>query len=134
MADIVVTARLENTCDRGVVEQGYSDASAVRATSMEVVVNTATAMLMLPETVVECLGLEVQQSAMVVNDDGSREIRPIAGPVTIELSGRSTCTSCLVGPPASVASVGRIVLLQLDLIVGGPGLYPRHPDYPLLRL
>ena len=94
MADIVVTARLENTCDRGVVEQNYSDASAVRATSMEVVVNTATAMLMPPGTVVECLGLEAQQSAMVVNDDGSREIRPIAG----------------------------------------PGLYPRHPDYPLLRL
>ena len=136
MSELVAVARLENTFDRGIVEQGYGDAGAIRATSVEVVVNTAAAMLMLPETVVERLGLETRRRAIVVDADGSREIRPVAGPVTVEICGRSACTSCIVGPPMSVASVGRSVLLELDLISGGlgPGLYPRHPDYPILRL
>ena len=136
MRDIVVTAWLENTCDRGSFEQGYSDASAIRATGVEVIVDTGTAMLILPETVVERLGLEVRRRVMVAYADGSREMRPIAGPVTVEICGRSACTSCIVGPSMSAASVGRSLLMELDLIAGGhrPGLYPRHPEHPILRV
>ena len=136
MGDIVVTAWLENTCDRGSFERGYSDASAIRATSVEAIMDTGAAMLMLPATVVERLGLEARRRAMVTDADGGREMRPIAGPVTVEICGRSAYTSCVVGPPMSAASVGRSLLLELDLIAGGhePGLYPRHPEHPILRV
>ena len=136
MGEATVTAKLENAYDRGSFEQGYSDANAVRATRIGVAVDIANAMLMLPETVVQRLGLEVQRSVIVCDADGGRALRPVAGPVTVELCGRSMCTSCIVGPPMSTASVGRIVLLELDLLVGAapPGLYPRHPDHPILSL
>ncbi len=136
MGEIVVTAKLENTEDRGSFKRGFHDESGVRSTSIEAIVDTGAAMLMLPQNVVERLGLETQRTAVVTYADDRREERSIAGPVTIELCGRFMHTSCIVGPPLSEALIGQIILQELDLIAdcAKPSLYPRVPDYPLLSL
>lgn len=136
MGEIVVTAKLENTEDRGSFKRGFHDEASIRATSIDAIVDTGAAMLMLPQNIVERLGLEVQRTAIVTYADDRREERPIAGPVTIELCGRFMHTSCIVGPPLSEALTGQIVLQELDLIADCPrhSLHPRVPDYPLLSL
>ncbi len=136
MGEIVVTAKLENTEDRGSYKRGFHDEADIRATSVEAIVDTGAAMLMLPQNVVERLGLEVQRTAIVTYADDRREERSIAGPVTIELCGRFMHTSCIVGPPLSEALIGQIVLQELDLIAdcARHNLHPRVPDYPLLSL
>lgn len=136
MGEIVVTAKLENANDRGSFEQGYREESSIRSTSVEAIVDTGAAMLMLPQNVVDRLGLRVQHTAIVTYADDRKEERPVAGPLNIELCGRFMPTFCIVGPPLSEALVGQIVLQQLDLIAdcAQHSLYPRQPDYPLLSL
>ncbi len=136
MGEIVVTAKLENTEDRGGFKRGFHDEANIRTTNIEAIVDTGAAMLMLPQNVVERLGLEVQRTAIVTYADDRREERSIAGPVTIELCGRFMHTSCIVGPPLSEALIGQIVLQELDLIAdcARHSLHPRVPDYPLLSL
>lgn len=136
MGEIVVTARLENGNDRGSFEQGYRDEASIRSTSIEAIVDTGAAMLVLPQNVVERLGLKAQRTAVVTYADDRKEERPVAGPLNIELCGRFMHTSCIVGPPLSEALIGQIVLQELDLIAdcARHSLYPRQPDYPLLSL
>ena len=62
MGEIVVTAKLENTQDRGSFEQGYRDEASIRSTGVDAIVDTGAAMLMLPQNVVERLGLKVQRT------------------------------------------------------------------------
>lgn len=40
MGEITVTVTLENGADRGVFEQGYGEESAIRRSSLEVIVDT----------------------------------------------------------------------------------------------
>ena len=136
MGEIVVGVTLENAGDRVGFEQGLRDESSIRRTRENAVVDTGAAMLVLPQNVVERLGLAVRRTAVVTYADERREERPIAGPVTIEVCDRFMITECIVGPPMSEPLVGQIVLQTLDLIAdcGNHAVTPRWPDYPVLKL
>ena len=95
-------------------------------------------MLVLPQNVVERLGVRTRRTAIVTYADERKEERPIAGPLTIHVCNRFMSTDCVVGPPLSEPLVGQIVLGALDLIADCTKrtLTPRleSPDYPLLKL
>ena len=65
MGEIVATMELENTVDREVVSQGLRDESTVRRTTVDGVVDTGAVMLVLPEDVVDRLGLRTQREVVV---------------------------------------------------------------------
>ena len=48
--------------------------------------------------------------------DERREIRPVAGPVTVHIGNRVMNTDCIVGPPLSEPLIGQIVLEAMDLV------------------
>ena len=135
MGEIVVNVGLENYVDRRIVERGISG-DPVRATRLDGIVDTGAIMLMLPQNVVERLGLDSIRTAIVTYADERREERPVAGPVAIEVCGRAMVTECLVGPPLSEALIGQIVLEGLDLVAdcANRTLAPRTPDYPTLKV
>ena len=95
-------------------------------------------MLVLPQNVVERLGLEIRRTVIVSYADERKEERPVAGPLTIRIGNRFMSTDCVVGPPLSEPLIGQIVLEALDLIADctNQTLTPRpeSPDYPLLKL
>lgn len=128
MGEITVNVTLENPIDRGVFERGDGEGSAIRRSSVDAIVDTGVVMLVLPQNVVERLGLEIRQQAE----------RPVAGPLTIRIGNRFMSTACVVGPPLSEPLIGQIVLEALDLIADCTNrtLTPRpeSPDYPLLKL
>ena len=128
MGEITVNVTLENPIDRGVFERGDGEESAIRRSSLDAIVDTGAVMLVLPQNVVERLGLEIRQQAG----------RRLAGPLTIRIGNRFMSTDCVVGPPLSEPLVGQIVLEALDLIADCTNrtLTPRpeSPDYPLLKL
>ncbi len=128
MGEITVNVTLENPIDRGVFERGGGEESAIRRSSVDAIVDTGTVMLVLPQNVVERLGLEIRQQAE----------RPVAGPLTIHIGNRFMSTDCVVGPPLSEPLIGQIVLEALDLVADctNRALTPRpeSPDYPLLKL
>ena len=136
MGEIAVDFELENPVDRGIVERGLGKESAVRRTRVQGIVDTRAVMLVLPQNVVERLGLRVQETMVVTYADNRQEERPVAGPVTVRIGDRSMRTDCVVGPPSGEVLIGQIVLEALDLIADCTNrtLTPRIPDYPLLRI
>ena len=135
MGEIVVNIGLENFVDRSMIRQGIRQEPA-RRTHVDGIVDTGAAMLVLPQNVVERLGLEQLRTAVVTYADERKEERPVAGSVTIEVCDRFMVTECIVGPPFSQPLIGQVVLEMLDLIPDPTNrtLGPRMPDYPLLNL
>lgn len=78
--------------------------------------NTDIMMLVLPEDVVEQLGLRQDNSVIAEYADGRREVRPVAGPLTVRIGDRQAVADCIVLPRGSDAQIGQIVMRQLDLI------------------
>ena len=93
---------------------------------------------MLPQNVVERIGVPTQRTVVVTYADDRKEERPVAGPVTMKIGNRFMNTDCVVGPPLSQALVGQIVMEALDLVADCTNrtLTPRpeSPDYPLLNM
>ena len=136
MGEISVDFELENPVDRENFERGLRDESAVPRTRVQGIVDTGAMMLVLPQNIVERLGLRVQDTVVVTYADNRKEERPVAGPVTVRICGRSTRTDCVVGPPSGEVLIGQIVLEALDLIADCTNrtLTARVPDHPVLRI
>ena len=138
MGEIVASMELENAGDREIVSEGLRDESTVRRTTVEGVVDTGAVMLMLPENVVSRLGLKTRRQVAVTYADERREIRSVAGPVTVQIGNRFMIAECVVGPPLSEPLIGQIVLEALDLVADCAnrtvGPRPESPDCPLLKM
>ena len=136
MGEIRADVTLENPGDRAVVDRGYGQESDIRRSTIDAIVDTGAVTLVLPQNVVERLGLEQCGTAFVTYADERREERPLAGPVTVQIGNRSMSMDCVVGPPLSEPLIGQVVLETLDLIADCTNrtLTPRYPDYPLLKL
>ena len=138
MGEIVASMKLENTVDRDIVSEGLRDESTVRRATVDGVVDTGAVMLMLPEDVVGRLGLRARGKVVVTYADERREIRQVAGPVTVQIGDRGMNADCIIGPPLSEPLIGQIVLEALDLVAdcGNQTLGPRpeSPNYPLLKM
>jgi predicted aspartyl protease len=138
MGEITVNVTLENPIDRGVFERGDGEESAIRRSSLDAIVDTGAVMLVLPQNVVERLGVGIRRTVIVSYADERKEERPVAGPLTIRIGNRFMSTDCVVGPPLSEPLVGQIVMEALDLVADCTnrtlGPRPESPDYPLLKL
>ena len=138
MGEIVASMALENTVDRDNASDGLRDEATVRRTTVDGVVDTGAVMLVLPEDVVGHLGLRTRREVTVVYANEYREIRQVAGPVTVQIGNRFMNADCIIGPPSSEPLIGQIVLEALDLVAdcGNRTLAPRpeSPDTPLLKL
>lgn len=136
MGEIHAEVTLENADDRAYFRRGGCRESEIRRSTVDGIVDTGAVTLVLPQNVVERLGLEQQGTAFVTYADERRDERPLAGPVTVRIGDRSTIMNCVVGPPLSEALIGQVILETLDLIADCTNrtLMPRYPDYPLLKL
>ena len=136
MGAIVASMELENAVDRGMSDQGLRDEAAVRRTRADGIVDTGAVTLVLPQNVVERLGLAAQRTVIVTYTDERKEERPVAGPVTVRIGDRFMSTDAIVGPPLSEPLIGQVILAVLDLIAdcAKQALHPRVSDYPLLNL
>ena len=136
MGEIVAQVALENPGDRAVVERGYGQESDVRSSTVDAVVDTGAVMLVLPQNVVERLGLETQRTVVVTYADERREGTTARGPG--DRSDRQPIHEHGLRrrSPLSEPLIGQIVLEALDLIAdcANRTLTPRFPDYPLLKL
>ena len=108
-----------------------------RRAQLEGIVDTGAILLMLPQNVVEQLGLETLRRAVVTYADERRDERPVAGPVAVEVCDRFMVTECVVGPPRSEPLVGRDRARRAgpDRRLRQPDVDgPRTPGYPSLKL
>ena len=138
MGEIKVKIGLENFGDRFMYLENKIEEKEIRRYETYAVVDTGAVMLILPQDVVEELGLKILRTVVVTCADERKEERPVAGTVTIKIGKRFMNTDCIVGPPASEALIGQVILEELDLIPDcqKQTLAPRpeSPIYPSLKM
>jgi len=138
MGEIKVQTELENFVDRSRYVEKQIQENEIRKYHMEALVDTGAVMLVLPQDVVEKLGLRILRTVVVTYADERKEERPVAGTVTIKIGDRFMNTDCIVGPPVSEALIGQVVLEELDLIPDCQkrtlSPRPESPIYPSLKM
>jgi len=138
MGEVKVSVELENYGDREVASRGLLSEDRVRSQRVDVVVDSGAVMLVLPQDLVEALGLRMLRKAIVTYADERKEERDVAGVVSVSVAGRTVETNCVVGPPGSEPLLGQIVLEEADLLIDCPNqrLIPRpeSPYLPTLKL
>ena len=135
---VEVEVELENAEDRGVFRRGYIREDQIRSLKASLVADTGAVMLVLPQDLVEALGLSEVGNVIVTYADERKEERPVAGAVTVRVGNRRMNVDCVVGPPNSEPLLGQVVLETLDLLVdcARQKLVPRpeSPYLPLLKI
>ena len=134
MGAVVASMELENAVDRGMSAQGLRDESTVRRTRVDGIVDTGAVTLVLPQNVVERLGLATHRHRHLRRREEGRapcrRARDRADRRPFHEYGCDRRAAALGAVDRSGDPRG------LDLIAdrAKQALYPRVPDYPLLNL
>jgi predicted aspartyl protease len=136
MGRFSVDFEVANNDDLALVRRGLLPADQVRRQTISGVVDPGAAMLVLPQAVVEQLGLPLGRKIKVRYADGRRAQRREAKGALIKLMGREDTFTAVIEPKRDTALIGAIVLEALDLLVDNrrARLIPRHPDGPLYEI
>lgn len=116
MGEIRPKVRLENAVDIALLRRGQIAREAVRVREIEAVADTGAVMNLLPQDLVEYLGLDIIDKRIVLLADDRKIELPVAGNIWLTVAGRSMTADCLVGPPGCEALLGQIIMENLDLI------------------
>ena len=135
MGKVKVEVNLENAEDRILYLRKYIPETQIRSEKVQILVDSGAIMTVLPQDLVEKLGLREVKKAVVTYADERKEERPVAGIVTVRVGDRFSTGNCIVGPPNSIPLLGQIPLEEMDLLVdcSGQRLVPR-PESPYLPL
>jgi clan AA aspartic protease len=105
---------------------------------IEAVIDTGTTMLILPEDIVDKLGLRKVGERRVKYANNQIQLKPVYRGVILELKGRDGIFDVLGEVEGSEPLVGQIVLESLDLIVDPATKTvipnPRSPDMPMVEI
>jgi clan AA aspartic protease len=133
--------KLANSVDEELALRGDLDANRIRSVEIDALVDTGATMLVLPEDVVEKLGLRVLGYRNVRYADGRRTSLPWVGGVKITILDRETIVTALVEGRGTTPLIGQIPLEELDLLVDPKSpksrelrVNPASPDAPLLDI
>jgi len=128
--------RITNSLDEGLAARGYLSPEAVRSFEIEALVDTGATMMMLPQDVVDRLGVEIAGHRKVRYADGRVVDVPWVTGVKIEILGRETVVTALVERAGTTPLIGQIPLEELDLLVDPKSrelrVNPLSPDAPLM--
>jgi len=130
MGRTILEFELRNAGDVYLAEAGYIPREKIRRVTMEGVVDTGSARLVLPTGVAMLLGLPVTGTSTVRYADHRHETRDIASNAQITILGRTGTFSAILEPNRSDALLGAIVMEELDLLVDcvAQCVIPRDPN------
>lgn len=129
MGRIVVDVELSNAEDLVRVKDGTLASDQVRRVRLASLVDTGASYLVIPESIVQQLGLPEKGQASVRYADQRTETRKVVNQVNVALLGRDGTFKAIVEPARRDALLGAIVLEDLDLLVDcrTQTLQPRDP-------
>ncbi|MEW6680881.1 MAG: aspartyl protease family protein [bacterium] len=138
MGEVRQKVILENFVDYYLSKDGRIKEDEIRKVEVTALVDTGSTMLVLPQDIVERLGLKMIESIIVTYADERKEKRDVFGGVMVRIEDRMGNFDCVVGPPLSEPLIGQIVLEELDLVVDCKenrlSPRPESPYLPLLKL
>ena len=137
MGEVRASVVLENGDDRGLARRGVLEPHEIRRVEADLLVDTGAVLILLPQDMVEALGLGAMDKAVVMLANDVKVEMSIAGPLVLTALGRTMNTDCLVGPPRCEPLLGQVVLERLDLIVDPTKrqltVRPESPFLPSLK-
>jgi hypothetical protein len=136
MGEIRVKAKLTNAIDDMMARGGQMPREAVRTYLADAVVDTGAVRTIIPNHVLETLGIGERGQRVAEDADGRTDTVPLSGPVVIELLGRDCLEDALV--LGDEVLIGQTVLEKLDLWADCRGQQihpnPAHPDQPVNKV
>ena len=136
MGEVRVKAKLTNAVDEELVRRGMLQPTQVRTYDAEALVDTGAVRTVLPQHVVDRLGLTMRGQRVAEYADGRKDVGGITGPLVIDLEGRDTLEEALV--LGDEVLIGQTVLEKLDLFVDCQRQRlvpnPAHPDQPVSKV
>ena len=132
----MATVKLTNAYDFFNADRGLISPEDIRQTEVDALVDTGANMLVLPEEVVERLGLVEIERRKARYADGRTEIKRVMGSVRLEVAGRLGEFDALAENRGTVPLIGQVVLEELDLVVDPRSKElrpnPESPDMPMV--
>ncbi len=136
MGEVRIKAKLTNAVDEDLVRRGMLQPEQVRAYEADALVDTGAVRTILPQHVVDRLGLAVRGQRVAEYADGRKDVVSVTGPLIIDLEGRDTLEEALV--LGDEVLIGQTVLEKLDLFVDCQRQRlvpnPAHPDQPVTKV
>ena len=131
MGRVSVELMVVNNRDLQMAEGGALARDRVRRFQLTGVVDTGSALLVLPADVADRLGLPKAGETVIRYADRRTATKPLVDQVGLELLGRTGTFNAVVEPDRTTALIGAVVLETLDLLVDGKNdkLYPRDPEH-----
>jgi clan AA aspartic protease len=109
-----------------------------KSVTVEAIVDTGTTMMVLPQDIVDSLGLEKVEEVRVKYANNNVETKKIYGVVRLELKGRIGNFDVLAENMGSQPLIGQIVLERLDLVIEPSTKKvmpnPRSPEMPMVEI
>ena len=109
-----------------------------KSIEVEAVIDTGATMLVLPQNLVDALGLIKIRDAKVKYANNQVQLKSVYRAVDLELKGRSGTFDVLAEAEGSQPLVGQIVLEALDLVVDPATRKlipnPRSPEMPMVEI
>ena len=136
MGEVRVKAKLTNAVDEALVRRGILTLQQVRTYEADALVDRGAVRTVLPQHVVDRLGLAIRGQRVAEYADGRKEAVSVTGPLIIDLEGRDTLEEALV--LGDEVLIGQTVLEKLDLFVDCQRQRlvpnPAHPDQPVTKV
>ena len=128
---------LVNPLDEGFAEHGYINEREIRTATVEAIVDTGAASLVITEELRQKLGLAVQGERIARIANGQRVLCKITGAVEVRWRNRRWTVHALVLPGVEEVLLGAIPLEGLDLMVNPviqelAGAHGDHEEYLVL--
>jgi clan AA aspartic protease len=138
MGAVRASVLLENGDDVALAARGMLDSLSIRHVTADMLVDTGAVVVLLPQDMVEALGLRLGRKVVVVMANDQKIEMRFAQNLSVTVGDRTMTTDCLVGPPRCEPLLGQVVLEQLDLVVHPTtqqlGVNPASPFLPMLSL
>lgn len=115
MGEVRTRVILVNQSDEVLVNAGHL--KELRRLEIDAIVDTGAVMTLLPQDLVETLGLPFDGKLIVTLANDQKVELSRARLLSLTIGDRQMDTDCLVGPPGCEPLIGQLVLERLDLIV-----------------
>jgi clan AA aspartic protease len=136
MGEIRVEVKLTNAIDEANVAAKLISPEQIRSVTVEAIVDTGAVRSVIPQSVVDLLGVNIRSSEIARYADGRSENVGLTFSMLFEIMGRSTADEALV--LGDEVLIGQTILEKLDLLADCRNrrlvANPDHPEYAVTRV
>lgn len=136
MGEVRVKVTLTNAYDAMLADEGRIPDDKVRSCDVEGMVDTGAVCSVIPQRILESIGVTPRSHRVATFADGRSEDVPVSHPILVLIEGRDTIEEAMIF--GDEVLIGQTVLERTDLLVDCANFRvvpnPRHPDGPAFRV